>query len=187
MTVPAGHCDRLGGVTEFEDRAQLEDAAEFEHVPEGPVSFRLRPAVGIRMVGFGFVGLGVLVAVALAWRALGLSGAEGFTIAWWVLVALSLALAALGGWLALDPTPRLRLDADGFVNRTGPRVGVRTGRWRDVRAVRQVEVGGESTVMIALADGRHSRIVPRMLSGSSAKMETALQERLNAAHGYRPL
>jgi hypothetical protein len=142
-------------------------------------------ASAVRGLGLGFVGLGFAVLISLP-----LLAAEPPQ---WVAVV---AVIVLGVWTLLmlvvmgtavvriaGRGPRLVVDARGFDNRTGVRVGVRRATWREVK---QVRARGR-TLIVELTDGRQSLIDTALLAVPPADLVADLRARLNAGHGYRPL
>jgi len=127
-------------------------------------------------VAVGLVGAGPSRAVAavLAVVGLGVAVAAGLTVA--------LVLTGRG--------PRLRLDADGFDNRTQPhlpgRAVVRSARWSEVRKVQAVRDGGRRLLVITLADSRRSVVLLRRLAEPPPLIEESIRDHLDAAGGYRP-
>lgn len=142
-------------------------------------------ALGIRGVGFGAVGLGLVTMCLSLVIAADLSG--------WLSVTLVTVLALVGaiaflvlivGILRVSGRgTRLVLDDEGFVNATGFGAGVRRGRWRDVR---KVQADGP-VVSIDLAGGKQSLIRTTAIDVEPRLLARELRSRLNNDRGYRPL
>lgn len=150
--------------------------------PARPDSYRLRPAVGLRMIGIGFLWLAAAV-VLEALRSIDALDSQVTVALRWFCVTV-FAVIAVAGTFAIFGPPRLVLDATGFRNRT-----VRPGRLRaaDWTAVADVRQGPSGTLLIALADGRTSPVLTTLLDAPAGEIEAAIRERLNEAHGYRPV
>lgn len=141
--------------------------------------------LALRGVGFGTLALGICVVAGSVLLALDLT--RPVTVAVGLLLALGAALALVvlmvGVLRLLGRGPRLVLDADGFLNATGPGAGVRRAGWRDVR---KVQTDGQF-VSVDLAGGRRSLIRTSSLDVGSKELARQLRARLNRGHGYRPI
>ena len=141
--------------------------------------------LALRGVGFGAFALGICVVAASVLIALDLT--RPVTVAVGLLLALGAALALVvlmvGVLRLLGRGPRLVLDADGFLNATGPGAGVRRASWRDVR---KVQTDGRF-VSVDLAGGKRSLIRTSSLDVGSKELAKQLRARLNRGHGYRPI
>lgn len=152
------------------------------------VSYRLRPALGTRMIGMACVWLGLVVVLEVVRRAVPVLDVLAVEVLEWILLAIFAVLAGWGSWIVFGRRPRLVLDDDGFRNDTNRlRDSVRSARWRDVSDVRRRDTATGAVFVLELADGRQSVIAPRLLDVSVSDLEEQIRERLNAAHGYRPL
>lgn len=152
------------------------------------VRYRLRPAVGLRMVGVGFLWLAAFVVLEILRATTDLFDGPGFGVLRWVFAAVFILVAGAGAFLIFDPRPALQLDDDGFTNRTSLRRGtVRQAKWNEVADVQRSDTQGGPTLQIHLADGRRSPIVANLLAGSVSDLEQQVRQHLNDAHGYRPL
>lgn len=142
-------------------------------------------ALGVRGVGFGAAGLGlitialsIVVAIDLAsWLRITLLVVLG------VLAAAALLVLIVGLLRVSGRGTRLVLDDDGFVNSTGFGIGVRRGRWRDVR---KVQADGP-IVSVDLAGGKQSLIRTTAIDVEPRVLARELRSRLNTDRGYRPL
>lgn len=101
----------------------------------------------------------------------------------WFCVAVFVVIAVAGA-LAIFGRPRLVLDATGFRNRTARPGRLRAADWASVADVRN---GPRGTLLISLADGRTSPVLTALLDAPAGQIEAAIRERLNEAHGYRPV
>jgi len=154
-------------------------------VGPGRVVYASAPATAVWGIGVGSLGLGtvLLLAVGLAavdpptWLAVALGVLLGLA-AFVLLVLLGTALGRL-----LGRGPRLVVDAEGFRNHAGLRVGVRRASWRQVKHVKAVD----RTLVIELDDGRQSLVDSSLLAVAPPDLADDLRARLNTARGYRPL
>jgi hypothetical protein len=150
--------------------------------PARPDAFRLRPAVGLRMIGIGCLWLAAAV-VLEALRSIDVLDSPVLVVLRWICVAV-FALIAIAGAVAIFGRSRLVLDATGFRNRTARPGQVRQAAWTDVADVRQ---GSRGTLLISLSDGRSSPVLVTLLDAPATRIEAAIRDRLNQAHGYRPI
>lgn len=150
--------------------------------PAKPEAFRLRPAVGLRMIGIGCLWLAAAVLLE-ALRSIDALDSVVLVVLRWICVAV-FALIAVAGAVAILGRPRLVLTATGFRNRTARPGQLREAGWTDVADVRQ---GAQGTLLISLSDGRTSPVLVALLDAPAGRIEAAIQERLNRAHGYRPI
>jgi hypothetical protein len=163
--------DRLGGMSDV-----------------SVVSYRLRPALGLRMIGVGFVWLAAFVVLEVLRASTDWVGGAGFGVLRWVFAVGFVLIAGAGAVLILDPRPGLLLDENGFRNRTSlRRSSVRQARWDEVKDVVRTDGGGGPTVVIQLNDGRRSTVVGNVLNAPLGEIEQRIRTQLNDAHGYRPL
>lgn len=156
---------------------------------DGPaaVEYRLRPAIGLRVVGFGFVALALPVLLEVARRTVDALDVTALAVVVWVSLLIPAGLLLVGGWLLLDRRPRLRLDADGFTGRTTYGLRTTTAPWKEVRDVQRVDADGGPVLLIDHGAEAATTIQPRYLDGERARIEEELRSRLNSAYGYRPL
>ncbi|MET9022442.1 hypothetical protein ABZV93_20925 [Actinopolymorpha sp. NPDC004070] len=153
-----------------------------------PVSFRLRPALGARMLGMACVWLALVVVLEALRR--GVPAIDGTVVVAleWIFFAVFLIVVALAAWSLLSRRSGLVLSEEGFVNRTNwRRDSVRSARWSEVADVGRSDSATGPVFVVALADGRRSLIAARLLDAPVGSLEEQLQGRLNTAHGYRPL
>lgn len=138
--------------------------------------YRPSPALAGRGIGVGAITLGV---AAIAFTLIVSTSVEGA-----VKAVLMIAAALLGLYGAVvfvvgivrlaGGGTRLILDDEGFLNATGPRSGVRSARWADVR---KVQTDG-SVVSIDLAGARQSIVRTRALGIDSRELARDLRQRL---------
>lgn len=151
----------------------------------GRVVYTVPIAVALRGVGIGAVGLGLCVVAVSVMLAMDVSRpiavAVGLLLA--LGAALSLVVLIVGALRLFGRGPRLVLDADGFLNATGPGTGVRRAAWRDVR---KVQTDGRF-VSVDLAGGKRSLIRTASIDVGPKELARQLRARLNRGHGYRPV
>ena len=148
----------------------------------------LRTAVAVRVLGVACVWLAAAVVVEVVRRAAPALDVPVVAVLEAILLAIVVAVGGLGLWLLVRRGPGLVLDDEGMRNRTSwRRDSLRSVRWRDVSDVGRSGSAGEPIVVVTLADGRKSLIAARLLDIPVATLEAEIQERLNTAHGYRPL
>jgi hypothetical protein len=87
---------------------------------------------------------------------------------------LSLTVLVVGLLRLVGKGARVVLDADGFLNATGPGSGVRRGRWRDVRRVQS----DGPVISIELAGGRRSLVRTTMLDVGPRELAQELRRHL---------
>ena len=151
------------------------------------VTFRLRPALGVRVLGVAFLGLALAVVLEVVRRSVPALDVA-FAVVGWAVLVLVVVVAGWGLWALFGSGVRLVLDADGLRNRTSwRRDSARSVRWTEVADVRRSDVPTGTVFVVVLTDGRQSLIVTRLLNVSVPELEQQLQGRLNSAHGYRPL
>jgi hypothetical protein len=140
------------------------------------VVFRVPTAVALRGIGVGAVILGLCVIGASVLRAAQPARAVmvGVGIVLGLLGILSLTLLVVGLLRLVGRSARFVLDADGFLNATGPGAGVRRGRWRDVRRVQS----DGPVISIELAGGRHSLVRTTMLDVGPRELAQELRRHL---------
>ncbi len=153
-----------------------------------PVSYRLRPALGVRMLGMACVWLALAVVLEALRRGVpAIDGALVVTLEW-IFFALFVVVVVLAAWSLLSRRAGLVLSDEGFVNRTNwRRDSVRSAPWSEVADVRRSDGEAGPVFVVALADGRRSLIATRLLDAPIGSLEEQLSGRLNSAHGYRPL
>ncbi len=139
--------------------------------------YGVAPATSTRGAGVAAIGLGVCV---LLWVAVLLFDSPTWLM--WLLGVLLGGLALV--FLVLLGTalfrlagrgPRFVVDADGFENHTGGRVGVRRATWREVKLVK----GNDSTLVIELRDGRQSLVEVTLLDVEPPRLADDLRAHLN--------
>jgi hypothetical protein len=134
-------------------------------------TYRMRAG---RFLGILAAGLIILGVAAVVW-ALGLPGAVVS-----VFVTLGGLIVVAGLWILARPPLVARLRDHEIEVR-----GVRTP-WTDVTEVGRVETTHGEAIVLRTKHPDHPVLVPIswLAPGKAAELETALRDRLNAAHGY---
>ncbi|MFW6090861.1 MAG: hypothetical protein ACODAF_03245 [Actinomycetota bacterium] len=140
------------------------------------VVYTVPTPVALRGVGVGTVGLGgCIIATSVL---LAIEPARPVAVAVGLVLALATALAllvlAVGVLRLVGRGTRLVLYEDGFVNATGPGVGVRRVAWQDVR---KVQIDGR-VVVVGLAGGKQSQIRTAALEIGPNQLARELRDRL---------
>ena len=155
-----------------------------ERPPMPATVYRLDARPGLRLFGLRFVLAAVLVMAT--WLLSGLFD-DGFgRVAAWVLGVLAALLVLASVLLLLLPPVVVRLDDDGYALGRVPQGGVRQARWREVsRASTGDSIHGYALIIRV---GEGSSTIPLLLvAARSEELQREVNERLNRAHGYRPL
>ncbi len=134
-------------------------------------TYRMRAG---RFLGVLAAGLIILGVAAILW-ALGLP-----SVAISVFVTLGGLITLAGLWILIWPPKIAKLRDTGIEVR-----GVRTP-WTDVTQVGRVETTHGEAIVLRTTQPDHSILLPIawLAPGRAASLETALRDRLNAAHGY---
>jgi hypothetical protein len=134
-------------------------------------TYRMRAG---RFLGVLAAGLIILGVAAILW-ALGLP-----SVAVSVFVTLGGLITLAGLWILIWPPKIAKLRDTGIEVR-----GVRTP-WTDVTEVGRVETTHGEAIVLRTKQPDHSILLPIswLPPGRAANLETALRDRLNAAHGY---
>lgn len=134
-------------------------------------TYRMRAG---RFLGILAAGLIILGVAAVLW-AFGLPG-----VAVSVFVTLGGLITLAGLWILVWPPKVAKLRDSGIEVR-----GVRTP-WTDITEVGRVETTHGEAVVLRTTQPDHTILVPIswLAPGRAATLETALRDRLNAAHGY---
>ncbi|HET6918630.1 MAG TPA: hypothetical protein VFI46_04095 [Jiangellaceae bacterium] len=150
-------------------------AARDEYDPD-TVVYQVPTAVALRGIGVGTVVLGLCVIGASILRAAQPPRAVivGVGIVLGLLGMLSLVVLVVGLLRLVGRGARVVLDADGFLNATGPGAGVRHGRWRDVRRVQS----DGPVISIELAGGQRSLVRTATLDVGPRELAQELRRHL---------
>jgi len=135
-------------------------------------TYRMRPDRFLGLLALGLIILGV---AAIVWA----FGGPDVVIA--VIVVLGGVVALTGLWVLARPPVLARLDDDGVSVR-----GVRT-RWADVEAAGTVETTQGTALSLKTTRDEDTILIPLrwMAASRAAQLTDEVDQRLNAAHGYR--
>lgn len=168
------------------NRADVTDAPSPRRRPRpARALYRVRRAYLARTLGrAAIVGAGLVLLVTLC---LAVSAPAALTAVMVVLTAVTLVVLAVVAVSVLLPPTLLQLDAGGF--RAGKRytAGRRQGAWADVHGAASQQ-GPEGWVLIIQHhDGGHTAVPLELADADPVSIEEDVRERLDDAHGYRPL
>jgi hypothetical protein len=146
----------------------------------GTVVYRVPTGIALRGIGVGTVLLGLCVVGTSVLRATDPPRAVvvGVGIVLGLLGILSLTLLIVGLLRLVGRGARFVLDADGFLNATGPGAGVRRARWADVRRVRS----DGPVISIELAGARRSLVRTTVLDVGPRELAQELRRHLTRRH-----
>jgi hypothetical protein len=141
-------------------------------------SYRLAPALGVRLVGRSLVTLAVLVAIA---SLAGLVTGTGWAPAG-VVAVLGLLLVGGWAWWLLRRAWAVRLTGEGYAVRLLGGIGVTRAVWADVDEAVAASPGGEPCLVLRLADGRATRLPMAAVSADPDVVAVDVRRRLRNAH-----
>jgi len=147
--------------------------------PQGSATtYRLAPALVVRMVGRSLVGLAVLVAVATAAGVLlGTGGAVAGVVALTGLVAV-----AVRAWYLFRVARAVRLADDGYAVRLLGGVGATSASWLQVQEVVAAGPGAQPYLVLRLRDGRSTRLPMAALAADADDVALEVRRRVRDAH-----
>lgn len=155
--------------------------------PTRPVRslYRVRRAYFVRAFGRIAIAAAVLLIVSVLSISLSLPG----VITSLLVVATTIALvgAAVMSVSLMMPPTLLQLDREGFRASKRYSSGPRQGSWVDVRGVASQEGPDGWVLLIQHGDGQHTAVPLGVADASAVTVEQDVRDRLNDAHGYRPL
>jgi hypothetical protein len=141
-------------------------------------TYRLAPALAVRMVGRSLVTLGALVALATVVGALLDAG-------WIVAGIIALAgLVVIGawGWYLLRGARAVRLADDGYAVRLLGGVGATSASWVHVEEVVATAPAGQPCLVLRLRDGRSTRLPMAALATDPDGFAIEVRRRVRNAH-----
>jgi hypothetical protein len=133
---------------------------------------------------------GVLVIAAVTAAALVGDVPAALAVAFFVVLAGSLALTGLAALRVLRPPPVLELSDGGYQVRVLRRAGPTEASWTDVTRVRSQRLAPGMCLVLSLDDGSRTIVPLYLLEGGTAaadRLETDLRTRLDRSHGRRRL
>ncbi|TNC43167.1 hypothetical protein [Mumia zhuanghuii] len=149
-----------------------------------PTTYRLTLVLALRLFGIRMMVAAVGAVVAAVLLTIG-----GSAVIWGIVVSVLVALLVVASLVALRWPPRLiTLTEVGYRVHRVRGAGVRAGAWAQVERVDdKPSPEGGTDLVIGLEHGRTTRL-PMLLFGlRGLELQREIRERLNAAHGYRPL
>ncbi|MBA2443718.1 MAG: hypothetical protein H0V49_00065 [Nocardioidaceae bacterium] len=104
-----------------------------------------------------------------------------------VLTVITVGVLALCALFLLRPPAVLRLTTEGYAISLVRGAGVKAAPWSEVASVATQPVGGATSLVITLRNGRTSIMPLSLLGAQQATAQGDVRVRLNSAHGYRRL
>ena len=141
-------------------------------------SYRLAPALGLRLVGRSLMTLACLVVAATLVSLL--SGGGGAPIA--AVTVVGLVVVAAWSWWLLRGARALRLTGEGYAVRLLSGVGVTAAPWALVDEAVAASPGGRRCLVLRLTDGRETRLPMAALGASPDVVARDVRRRLRDAH-----
>jgi hypothetical protein len=145
-------------------------------------TYRLAPALAVRLVGRSLLTLAVVVAATSVVGAL--------TGAGWVpagvVTAVGLVLAGGWAWYLLRRAWAVRLTTEGYAVRLLGGIGATRASWVQVQEVLaevvEVSPGGTPCLLVRLRDGRATRLPVAAIAGDADAFALDVRRRLRDAH-----
>jgi hypothetical protein len=145
----------------------------------GPdTSYRLSPALGVRLVGRSLVTLAVVVVVATVVGAL---TGVGWRLAGGVTLA-GLVLEAGWAWYLLRRASAVRLTTRGYAVRLLGGIGVGAAEWSQVAEVVAASPDGRACLEVRLRDGRVTRLPVAAIAADPDAFAHDVRRRVRDAH-----
>jgi hypothetical protein len=147
--------------------------------PQAPsTTYRLAPALGIRLVGRSLVTLALVVVVATVVGALvGAGWAAAGTVA-----AVGAALVGVWAWYLLRRAWAVRLTPQRYEVRLLGGIGVGTAPWSQVDEVVAASPDGRPCLVLRLRDGRMTRLPMAAVAGNADAFAHDVRRRVRDAH-----
>jgi hypothetical protein len=160
-----------------ERRFQLNDPVTHPAITP-TTTYRLAPALGVRLVGRSVVTLAFLV---LAATLLGVITDAGWVLAGAV-TAIGLFLVGAWAWYLLRRAWAVRLSDEGYAVRLLGGIGAATATWSSVEEVVAASPGGSPCLVFRLGDGRVTRLPMAALEGDADAFAHDVRRRVRDAH-----
>ena len=141
-------------------------------------TYRLAPALGVRLVGRSLVTLAVVVVLATL---AGVLTGVGWRLAG-VVAAVGTALVAGWAWYLLRRAWAVRLSAREYDVRLLTGVGTATATWSQVEEVVAATLGGSPCLVLRLRDGRMTRLPMTAIAGDADAFAHDVRRRVRDAH-----
>jgi hypothetical protein len=146
--------------------------------PASETTYRLAPALAVRLAGRSLV---TLAAVVLVVTLVGAIAGWGWVPAG--IVAL-LGLVAAGGWALylLRRAWAVRLTERGYAVRLLAGVGATSATWAEVEEVVAASPGGQPCLVVRLRDGRATRLPMAAIAADADQVAHEVRRRVRDAH-----
>jgi len=141
-------------------------------------TYRLAPALGVRLVGRSLVTLAVLVVLATL---LGPLVGAGWALAGAV-TAVGLVLVAAWAWYLLRRAWAVRLSGEGYAVRLLGGIGASAAPWSSVEEVVAASPGGTPCLVFRLRDGRVTRLPVAAIATDADAFAHDVRRRVRDAH-----
>jgi hypothetical protein len=141
-------------------------------------TYRLAPALAVRMVGRSLVSLAALVALATV---AGVLLGSGWVVAGVVAVAGLVAIAAWA-WYLFRIARAVSLGDDGYAVRLLGGVGATSASWLQVQEVVAASPGAQPCLVLRLRDGRSTRLPMAALAADADAVAVEVRRRVRDAH-----
>jgi hypothetical protein len=141
-------------------------------------TYRLAPALAVRLVGRSLVTLGVVVGVVTV---VGVVAGAGWLPAGWATL-VGLVLAAGWAWYLARRAWAVRLTAEGYAVRLLGGIGVTTATWSQVEEVLAASPGGRPCLVLRLRDGRMTTVPMMALAGDADAFAHDVRRHVRDAH-----
>jgi hypothetical protein len=164
------------------NRARVTEAA-----PPRPARsvYRVRRAYFARALGRIAVAAALLLLLTTLCLALSAPGALTSLLV--VLTTVALVGVAISAVSVVLPPALLQLDQAGFRASRRHSSGRRQAAWHDVQGAASQEGPDGWVLLIQHRDGEHTAVPLSVVDASAVAVEEDVRDRLNEAHGYRPL
>lgn len=176
---PPGGRDKAGNRADSPVRRRFQlNGSVTGPAPTSTSTYRLAPALGVRVVGRSLVTLAAVVLVATL---LGALTGIGWPLAGGLAV-LGVAGIALRGWYLLRRAWAVRLTDHGYAVRLLGGVGVGGAPWSEVDEVVAESPAGRPFLLLHLRDGRATRLPMAALAGDPDAFARDVRRRVRDAH-----
>lgn len=172
---PSGGGDKAGNGADSPGRRRFQLNVG---VPEPVTTYRLAPALGVRLVGRSLVTLAVVVLLATL---VGVLTGVGWGLAG-VVTGVGAALVAGWAWYLLRRAWAVRLTTHEYAVRLLAGVGTSTATWSQVDEVVAVTLGGSPCLVLRLRDGGMTRLPMTAIAGDADAFAHDVRRRVRDAH-----
>jgi hypothetical protein len=141
-------------------------------------TYRLAPALAVRLVGRTLVTLAVVVVVTTV---VGVASGVGWRPAGWVSVVGALAVAGWA-WYLTRSAWAVRLTSEGYAVRLLGGIGVAAASWAEVEEILAAMPGGRPCLVLRLRDGRLTTVPMSAVAGDPDAFARDVRRRVRDAH-----